>query len=142
MFRSLRKLTSDQSGSATVEFCIWVMPFCALLMFTVDVSMLYLNMTKMENAARDGARRISVGQFDTTEIGPIVKAQLTGGSYSVTADCSTQDFACVTVSKPVSEMTAFGVYLKPIIGDTFSSQTRMRLEPGVSISLSNGMPVS
>lgn len=113
-------------------------------MFTVDVSMLYLGMTRMENAARDGARRMSVGQFDTTEIGPVVKAQLTGNMNKVTVDpsCSTTDFACVTVSQPVTNMAAFGFYLKPILGDTFSSQTRMRLEPGVTLTLPPSAPTS
>lgn len=57
----------DDGGSYTIEFCLWIPVFLVFLAATVDASLLYLTHNNMWNAARDAARRASVGAFGTGE---------------------------------------------------------------------------
>ena len=125
------RFLSDESGSSTVEFVLWVPLFATLLMMTVDASFMYMNMTRMENAARDGARRLAMGQYDEAAIVPVVLSGLPAGDFNVNANCSTADYACITVRRPSGSMMAFG-FFKPLLGQNFGAEIRMRYEPGVT----------
>lgn len=127
-----KRFLRDSRGSATIEFVLWVPVFAFLLMLTADASFVYLTTTRMENAARDAARRVSIGQYDTTTIGSYVLSSLDAGPYTVSAACSTTDYACVTITRPVDSVITFNV-LDSIIGQNLAVETKMRLEPGVSI---------
>lgn len=128
----MKRFLRDDRGSVTIEFVLWVPIFALLLMVTADASFMYLTITRMENAARDAARRVSIGQFNTDTIDNYVLSELTDGPYSVSAACSTSDYACVQISRPVNSIVTFGV-LTALLGQSVGAETKMRLEPGVSI---------
>ena len=90
-----RRFFENQFGSATIEFVIWLPWFFMLLMLTVDASFMYMSLTRMENAARDAARRVAVGQFDKDEIIIYALGQLPDLKYDVYAGCSPPAYACV-----------------------------------------------
>lgn len=131
---SLRRLAgrflADQRGSATIEFVLWIPVFAALLMLTADASITYLTATRMENAARDAARRVSIGQYDTASIVDYVSAELNNQDYVVTATCTTEDYACVNISRPVDTVITFGI-LSALLGQSINAQSKMRYEPTV-----------
>ena len=124
-------MRGDQAGSASIEFVLWIPVFAVLLMMTVDASFLYMNLTKMENAARDGARRVAMGQYDAESIATVVHEGLPAPDLVVDATCSTDDYACVTVMRPAAGMMAFG-FFTPLLGESMRTEIRMRKEPGVS----------
>jgi Flp pilus assembly protein TadG len=128
----MKRFLKEDRGSVTIEFVLWVPIFAFLLMLTADASFMYLTITRMENAARDAARRVSIGQYDTTTIDDYVLSELTDGPYAVSADCSTNEYACVQISRSVNSIVTFGV-LQALVGQTVGAETKMRLEPGVSI---------
>ena len=159
--RTLFRFLKDKTGSATMEFVIWILPFCALLMIMVDVSMMYLDLARMENAARDGARRMAVGQYDTVQqdkdgdgtyetpaIQQVVLSHMRGnGRYFVMTYCSTKETACMRIFRPVTDMFVFGNLWKIFDWDDenagphefesyiFAAQSVMRVEPGVDLTL-------
>lgn len=137
--KSIRRLFCDQNGSSTVEFVLWVPLFGFLLMFTANASFVYMDLTRMENAARDGARRVAMGQFTKDNIAPFVLSQLPNADYSVDASCSTDDYACVYVTRPTDSMLPFTNFMGVgnLLGQTFGTAIKMRYEPGVKETTSS-----
>lgn len=128
---SLRDFLRDEQGSATIEFVIWIPWFMLLLMIVVDACFLYLDLNRMENAARDGARRVSTGQFTPTTVIPWVKNNLPDYSYNITGDCSTVYYACVTVTRDTSDILVFAnIWSGWLWNQTFGATIKMRWEPG------------
>ena len=128
----LRGFWSDERGSVTIEFVLWVPLFSLLLMVASDASFMYLTMTRMENAARDAARQVSIGRLATDSVGTYVATGLDDGPYSVSAECSTTDYACIRITRTVDSIVTFGV-LSSLIGTSVGAETKMRLEPGVAL---------
>jgi Flp pilus assembly protein TadG len=65
LMRLIVRLTEGRRGSAAVEFAMVALPFLALVMGTLEVSMIYLVSTTLENATSDVARQIRTGQLQT-----------------------------------------------------------------------------
>lgn len=128
----IRRFLADERGSFTIEFVLWVPLFAFLLMLTSDASFMYLTMTRMENAVRDATRQVSIGRLSRDEVPDYVQGELDAGPYEVSTDCSTDEFACVRVSRTVNSIVTFNV-LTALIGETVGAETRMRLEPGVTL---------
>jgi Flp pilus assembly protein TadG len=126
----VKQFLSDQRGSATVEFVIWVPWFMLLLMITTDVSFIYLSQTQMLNVSRDAARRMSTGEIEPAEVATFAKAQLGSAKYTVT-DCSTGASACVRITRPFADTAVFGGFLGDLIAENLMAETTMRKEPGV-----------
>lgn len=131
--KSLRSFIAETNGSATVEFVIWVPLFAFLLMLTVNASFAFMDLTLMQNAARDGARGMAAGDFGPNAVEQMVKAQLPGGNYDVDFKCSTPTYACVSVSRDADEMLPFRNFLGVgnLLGKTFGVTMKIRYEPGV-----------
>ena len=64
--RGILTFLRDDRGSQTIEVVLWIPIFVALLVIVIDASMLYLTQTEMWNVARDTARRVTTGKFETT----------------------------------------------------------------------------
>ncbi len=128
----LHRFLSDDRGSVTIEFVLWVPIFAVLMMLASDTSFMFLTMTRMENASRDAARRVSMGQLDRQTVSSYVMAGLDTAPYTISADCSTADYACVQIRRPVSSIVTFSV-LSALLGETVATETKMRLEPGVTL---------
>jgi Flp pilus assembly protein TadG len=57
--RRLRPFVRDE-GTVTVEFMLWIPLIFTIILFTVDVALIYLKQADMWNVARDISRRMSV----------------------------------------------------------------------------------
>lgn len=129
---AVRRLWRDQNGSSTVEFVLWLPLFAFMLMLTANASFVYLDLTRMENAARDGARRIALG-YDAASVTTAVAGQLPQADYTIDASCTTAEVACIKISRSTDSMLPFTNFLGvgSLLGRTFGSEIRMRKEPGV-----------
>lgn len=126
------RFLKDERGSFTIEFVLWVPLFAFLLMLASDASFMYLTLTRMENAARDAVRQVSIGRLDADTVDSYVAGGLDAGPYEVSIECSTSEIACITISRPVATIVTFDV-LSSLVGQSVGAETRMRLEPGVSL---------
>lgn len=122
----------NEDGSSTIEFVLWVPLFGFLLMLTVNTSFVFLDLMRMENAARDGARRVATGEFNVTTVEPFVLAQLPAADYGADTDCSNAEYACVKISRPTESMLPFRNFLGvgSLLGKSFGVTIRYKYEPG------------
>lgn len=61
----LGRFRRDETGSATIEFVLWVPILLTMLVIVVDVTTLYITHSEMWNVARDTARRMVTGNLLT-----------------------------------------------------------------------------
>ena len=108
----------------------------ARLMLTANASFAYMDITRMENVARDSARRIAMGQYNPNSIETVVREQLPSADYTVDASCSTTDYACVYIARSTDSMLPFTKFLGigDLLGKDMGVAIKMRYEPGVSVS--------
>jgi len=57
------RLAKGRDGAAAVEFALIALPFLMLVMGILEVALIYLVSTTLENATSDAARQIRTGQF-------------------------------------------------------------------------------
>lgn len=127
----IQRFLWDETGSATIEFVLWVPLFAFLLAFTASISFVYLDAARMENAARDGARRISMGQ-DTAAVTTAMAQQLPDLGYNIDASCTTTEVACISITRPSENVLPFVNFsgVSSLLGENFGAEVRMRREPG------------
>lgn len=126
---SLVDFLSDESGSATVEFVIWVPWFMLLLMITTDVSFVWFNHTQMLNTSRDAARRMSIGELSGADLESFVRARVSGSGVRV-VDRSSGNDACVQISRPFTDCALFGWTFKGLWDKDLAATTVMLRELG------------
>lgn len=63
--RLATRLARGRGGSAAVEFAMVALPFLALIMGILEISMIYLVSTTLENATADAARQVRTGELQT-----------------------------------------------------------------------------
>jgi hypothetical protein len=80
MFTNTRSrcFTSDEDGSATLEFTLWMPVFAILLLLIADTSLLFSAKANLWRVASDTARRIAVGELTTVTAPAYAQAQLGG----------------------------------------------------------------
>jgi Flp pilus assembly protein TadG len=59
------RFASGRGGSAAIEFAMVALPFLMLICGILEISMIYLVSTTLENATADVARQIRTGQLQT-----------------------------------------------------------------------------
>lgn len=59
------RFARGRGGSAAVEFAMVALPFLALIMGILEISMIYLVSTTLENATADAARQVRTGELQT-----------------------------------------------------------------------------
>lgn len=105
-----RALVADESGSATVEFLLWVPLFALILMMIADLSLLYMTHARIWDAARDGARRMAIHEMTANEAEDHVAQRLNGGAGKVRITAQDGDEVIFVIEAPVSDVTPFGLY--------------------------------
>lgn len=122
---------SDETGSATVSFAIWVPLLTFLLTVTASISFVYLDAARMENAARTAVHRISLGQ-DTNAVAASVAQELPAPNYRIDASCTTTEIACIKITRPSESVLPFVRFsgAQRFLGENFGAEVRMRREPG------------
>ena len=114
--RRLHAFAADE-GTVTVEFMLWLPLIFTIILFTVDVALIYLKQADMWNVARDYARRMSV---DATLTNANAQTQATGALFtslqnaaglSVTATGGTVAATdkVMTIQVPLCQASLFGV---------------------------------
>ncbi|HUF86838.1 MAG TPA: TadE/TadG family type IV pilus assembly protein [Thermohalobaculum sp.] len=63
----LDRFRRDETGSATIEFVLWIPIIVGLLVIVIDVATLYITHSEMWNVARDTARRMVTGNLLTEQ---------------------------------------------------------------------------
>lgn len=120
----------NETGAVTIEFVTLVPAFVLMLVLFIDVSVVYLTRTEMWNTARDIARRMSTDELRTSaEVRDYAAGHLFLGyrDYIVVADFGTD--MDVTITVPMIDAAVFGIWLRPIIGETLTVKARVSREP-------------
>ncbi len=63
--RAVRRFARGQDGAAAVEFALVALPFFALLLGIIEIGMIYLISTTLEDATGNAARLIRTGSLQT-----------------------------------------------------------------------------
>lgn len=126
----------DETGSATVEFILWVPLIVALLVLVVDVSTIYITHTEMWNVARDTARRMAKGDLTAAEAEAHAAdaMSLRDFPYSVEAvHDTTTDVVQVVIRLRLEETTIIGGWMLSgpltLIGVDMGARVVMRAVP-------------
>ena len=112
-----RGLAESDDGAVSVEFMLWMPLIFTIILFTVDVALIYLKQADMWNVARDQARRMSVDSsynptatqlkqnlFTSLQNASSISATATGGG-SANAGVD----KVVTISVGLCDASLFGV---------------------------------
>lgn len=120
----------DEYGSATIEFLLWVPVFVALLLATVDATILYLHHTEMWNVARDVARRVAVGDISEADAVNTVQDEmlLYSDAYTVATSNPTSLDVEIMIQTNVLDASVFGFY-QAVLGKYLTAHVIMRREP-------------
>jgi Flp pilus assembly protein TadG len=127
-----RSLWDDETGAMTVDFIVWLPLFVSLLVIVSDASILYLTQTEMWNVARDTVRRMTTQQLTSNSDARCwAKAKLNLYSYLAydVEATSTTDMNSVVIKVALSDASAFGYFLGPVLGETISARVTMRANP-------------
>lgn len=128
--QSLGQFTRDEKGAVTVEFTVLVPFVIFLFVFFVDAAVIYLTHSEMYNVARDAARRMATGELENS--GAVTQyasehlflGQRTYNVYTVFGVTST-----VLVEIPVGQAAIFGMFFRPIIGESLIATANVVREP-------------
>lgn len=150
MFRRLHSRRHDHRGAVAVEFAL-ILPILMLLIFgIVQYGMYFWARSSAITAAREGARRASVGDFATcSDFRTFVRGQLDGGEVSGssatvtrtilgkgTGNLLTNTFQAGDTMRISVQFNAFNMGLLPLpAGGTISINTSSRVENVGSSSL-------
>ena len=128
--RVLRRFLSDECGSATVEFVLWLPVFGILLIVAVDATVLYLQHSEMWNVSRDVARRLAVSDITEEQVANYVADQLFLFSHAYTvATSDPKDLDVqVVIQTRVADASVFG-FFEPLLDRYLTAAVTMRREP-------------
>ncbi len=124
----LHRFIRDQTGTATLEFILWVPVYVILLVAVTDASILYLTHSEMWNTARDSARLISVGAMAAADAPDRAREKLVLSGRTYTVAASDTDPVIVEISVNVGDASVFG-FFKPVLGRELTAQVEMWKEP-------------
>ncbi len=123
----LHRFIRDQTGTATIEFVLWVPVYVITLVAVTDASILYLTHTEMWNAARDSARRISVGAMAAADAPDRAREKLLLSARTYTFAASDAGPVIVQISVNVGDASVFG-FFKPVLGRQLTARVEMMKE--------------
>lgn len=133
--RGMVRFLRDESGVMTVDFVVWLPLFVSLLVIVTDASMLYMHQTQMWNVARDTVRRMTtqrvVSEYDAECWARSQLAVYTDLNYTVVQADSTPQFNTLQIEIPLVDVSTFGYFLGPVLGNDISARVIMRADPGL-----------
>jgi Flp pilus assembly protein TadG len=112
MLRS-RPFVRDE-GTVTVEFMLWLPLIFTIILFTVDVALIYLKQADMWNVARDISRRLSVSDSYTnasaqTDAQNQLFTSLSSATITATGGTVAGQDKVVTIQIPLCNASLFRV---------------------------------
>lgn len=110
----LRRFGADREGATAVEFAIVAVPFLALIFGILELGLVFMVSTTLDNATETVARRIRTGQFQTSSSNNLTafKTAVCDEMSWLSNDCTGRlyvnvrtfpKFADVTLAPPASE---------------------------------------
>jgi Flp pilus assembly protein TadG len=111
--RRLSSLRAATRGSAAIEFGLLAFPFCILLIFLLDVSMMFIADTLLDRALQKVARQIRTGQAQTASMTSTTFKAAVCEAMLELFDCSDNVYLCVSVISDVSSVT----FIDPVNSD-------------------------
>lgn len=110
----LHRFRADQDGATAVEFAIIAVPFLALIFGILELGMVFMVSTTLENATETVARQIRTGQFQTSGSNNVTafKSAVCDEMSWLSSDCTSKlyvnvrtfpKFADVTLTPPATE---------------------------------------
>ncbi len=128
--RVSRRFLGDESGTATIEFVLWIPVFAVILVAAIDATILYLHHTEMWNVSRDVARRVAVADITEAEAAAVVEQELFlyADAYFVATSDPTDMDVWIGIQTKVSDASVFG-FFEPVLDDYLSAVVTMRREP-------------
>ncbi|HXL98334.1 MAG TPA: TadE family protein [Rhizomicrobium sp.] len=119
-----------QSGTASVEFVIWMPIFAVILACSADACMMYLVQADMWDVARDTVRSMTTGELTATTAPAYATGELLypAKPYVITATAGTSDVVEITL--PIQNASVFGTLalLGGFTGATIDAKVAMRAE--------------
>ena len=127
---SVSDFLSDEHGSATIEFVLWVPVFVVLLVATIDATILYLHHTEMWNVSRDVARRVAVGDMTENDVVQVVENEmyLYSSAYTVATSQPTDLDVTIAIQTSIADASVFG-FFQAVLDKNLVAAVTMRREP-------------
>lgn len=122
----LARLVADETGSATVEFALWIPLFCFLLISTADLGILLMRHAEMWDIARDAARRMAIYQMSADEARSHVIDRLAEDSDALVVEAEVGDEVRVLITVPTAHVLPFGVFGSAMNGTVVTRVTMLR----------------
>ena len=95
----LRRILRDDRGSATVEHALWLPVFASLIGVSIDASLSFHTHGRMWDAARETARRVSVGEMTPAQARTYASGLLPStAAYRIRVTQTADEMPTVTVS--------------------------------------------
>ena len=120
-----------ETGSATVEFTLWVPAFLAILLLGADASTAFIRQSNFWRLSHETARIVSRHALDAEAGAAFARDRMRIGSYmpevQVTIDDKTQTVT-VAVTVDAEQIAPFGI-LSLALGDRVSFAVSQTLEP-------------
>lgn len=120
-----------ETGSATVEFTLWVPAFLVILLLGADATASFTRQSNFLNISQDTARIVSRHALDAEEGETFARNRARIGDYIPEVDVSIDErmqTVTVTVTANAREMAPFGI-LALALGDQVSVSVSRALEP-------------
>jgi Flp pilus assembly protein TadG len=107
-----RGLAGTDDGTVSVEFMLWMPLIFTIILFTVDVALIYLKQADMWNVARDQSRRMSVDStYNPTQaqIQALLFSSLSSATVTTSGATTAGTDKVVTIQVPLCTASLFGV---------------------------------
>jgi Flp pilus assembly protein TadG len=123
----LRRFSEARGGAAAVEFAMISVPFLLLLFGIVELSLVFLLSTTLDNAASEAARTIRTGELQTNGGGSAstFKASICDNLGWLKGDCVKNLYVDVRTFATFAAVTA----PQPIVGGKFDA-SKLQFTPG------------
>jgi Flp pilus assembly protein TadG len=109
-----RRFRSDERGSATVEFVLWLPVFVAILAFVTDTTMLMHQQSRLLDVARDATRQVSLNAMTEGEAETYARNAFGNRSHLAVDVSLSGGMVTTKITIPFREVLVFG---KTFVGD-------------------------
>ena len=111
VIRRIRACRRDESGSATVEFVLWLPIFFMVFCGATDATLLMHKQTQMIAVARSAARAVSMGVSSQAEAEAFALQQMNSDNSENVSVTVQNGFVTATLNMPYSDVVIFGSFL-------------------------------
>jgi Flp pilus assembly protein TadG len=129
--RCLRRFLSQEGGSITVEFSLWIPVLLSVMFLGINASILFSAQSSYWNVSRDTARVVSRHAMGVEEAEAYARRSATLGSYVPEVQVSIDDeldVVTVVITAEVQSLIPFDV-TSFALGDSFSVRVSQSMEP-------------